>query len=502
VKASSRREKAEKLPDGARTAPAREVPSRPCARATNDAEPSFVVQSSPAGVEPLLSLGTWSSISSDVRRSNAARSEPTSGTPRWPDAAEPVKIERRHARSLARRDPRRNGLKTAKKNARSAEPRRFMSRPTCHLFAALFASVGCSTDVMEPPAESTPGPRTPAPVRKSASTRVPIPGGSFSSGTEPGRFERRPELEPRTTRTALGPFEIDTEPYPGGPGGPLFGLGRDQAAERCAEREGRLCTELEWERACKGPSSHAFPSGVDLDPTCEKNPGCASGFGVWGMGSLREWTASELPGHAERAVIVRGAAAGEPVARRRCARRDAATTGPHEDVGFRCCYGAPNAAKVMLPRQGATFGRVELPLSELGRWLAADPATQAIASDLSYFDDAAATATVLGRGDGDRQGFLFTTTPLAWNPVAGVELLVVAARSGASTSFVVVFDALGDGSRQVASSFIMEGEAGPVLLAYKDYSRPRLHFSTCWGCPGETGKISYRDPDRASILQP
>jgi hypothetical protein len=157
---------------------------------------------------------------------------------------------------------------------------------------------------------------------------------------------------------------------------------------------------------------------------------------------------------------------------------------------------------VLLPRLGSPFGKAALPLPELARLLAADPATVSIARDLRYFDEPAATTTVLERSRGDRQGLLFNSAPLAWNPVAGVELLVVAARSGASTSFVVVVDALGDGSRHVASSFIMEGEPGPVVFAYNGHIRPRLNFSTCWGCPGETGEILYRDPDRAVILQP
>lgn len=337
--------------------------------------------------------------------------------------------------------------------------------------------------------------------RPRALTRVLIPEGSFASGTEPGLFERKPALEPRTTRTALGPFEIDAEPYPGG-GAPLLGLGREQAEERCAERGARLCTELEWERACKGPDSRPFPSGLELAPACERSPGCPSGHGVWGMGSVREWTASDLPGRAERTAIVRGASEGAPAGERRCAHREAATPTAHPDIAFRCCYGAPNAARVVLPRLGATFARVAVALGDLESWLGAEAATRELARDLQYFDDARATEQVLGRGNGDRQGFLFTSSPLAWNPVAGVELLVVTGRSGRATSFVVVFDALGDGSRRVASSFIMHDEPGPVLLAYDGYLRPRLHFSTCWGCPGETGRISYRDPDRAVISQP
>jgi hypothetical protein len=344
-------------------------------------------------------------------------------------------------------------------------------------------------------------PLVPAAVRPLPLARLLIPAGSFASGTEPGRFERKPELEPRTTRTALGAFEIDAAPYPGGDT-PLLGLGREQAQERCAERGARLCTELEWERACKGPDSQPFPGGERLAPACERSPGCASGFGVWGMGSVREWTASDLPGRTERTAIVRGAPAGSPPEDRRCAHRSSALPASPTDVGFRCCYGAPNAARVVLPRLGAAFARVNVPLADLATWLQAEPATRAIAQDLQYFDEARATERVQPRGSHERRGLVFTSEPLAWNPAAGVELLVVTGRAGEATSFVVVFDALGDGSRRVASSFIMQDEPGPVALAYNAQTRQRLSFSTCWDCPGESGKIAYRDPDRAIISQP
>jgi hypothetical protein len=282
----------------------------------------------------------------------------------------------------------------------------------------------------------------------------------------------------------------------------LLGLGRDQAAERCADRGGRLCTELEWERACKGPTSNPFPSGPEFDPACSTNPGCSSGFGVWGMGSLREWTSSNARGNAERSAVVRGAPGPGPAGQPRCAHREIAPAAPHHDIGFRCCYGAPNAARVVLPRLGKAFSRVELSLPELARWLAAEPATAAIARDLAWFDETAAAAAVSKRGGRERAGVHFTSAPVAWNPAPGVDLWVIAARSGATRSFVVVFDALGDGSRPVTSSFIMESERGPVVLAYNPAFRARLHFTTCWGCAGETGRILYDDPDRTLIVQP
>jgi formylglycine-generating enzyme required for sulfatase activity len=403
----------------------------------------------------------------------------------------------------------RNGLKNAKETATPSHlpSVAHLNRPPCRFLAlglgAWLVLASCTTQPVEtaarpPPTDATP----PSPTSLPPARRVWVPEGSFSAGTEPGRFDRQPDLEPRMTRAALGPFEIDAEPYPAAAGGPLIGLGRDAATERCAERGGRLCSELEWERACKGAGSDPFPSGAELDPACERARGCASGFGVWGMGSLREWTASDLTGRSERLAIVRGASATATPPQRRCAHRDAAPITPQADVGFRCCYGAPNGARVLPPRLGATFTKVSLPLAELARLLASDPATRPIAHDLHYFEDAAAIEAVLARGNADRRGSLLTSAPLAWNPVAGVELLVVAARSGESTSFVIVVDTLGDGSRRLASSFIMEDERGPVVLAYDGAIRSRVQFSTCWGCPGETGKVVYRDPDRAVISQP
>jgi hypothetical protein len=134
--------------------------------------------------------------------------------------------------------------------------------------------------------------------------------------------------------------------------------------------------------------------------------------------------------------------------------------------------------------------------------LLADERTRALAKDLKFFREPDAANTVVERGPGDRKGFSFTVAPLLWNPVAGAEFLVLSARSGENTSFVLAFHVLGEDSYELASSFVMRGEPGPVAFAYSGYIRPRLHFSTCWGCPGETGKILYRDPGSVIIVQP
>src|SRR4030095_3533230 len=93
----------------------------------------------------------------------------------------------------------------------------------------------------------------------------------------------------------LGEFSIDRLPYPNDPAAPpLTGATRQRAQALCAERGGRLCHELEWERACKGPEDKPYRGGRVWDPTCAREPStCASGLGVLAMGgALREWTAS------------------------------------------------------------------------------------------------------------------------------------------------------------------------------------------------------------------
>jgi hypothetical protein len=330
-------------------------------------------------------------------------------------------------------------------------------------------------------------------------SRVNVPGGSFISGTEPELFQRQAKLEPRPTRTALGPFQMDVEPYPGGER-PLLGLSRDQAADRCADRGGRLCTELEWERACKGPASTPFATGTELAAECATAKGCASGFGARGMGRRLEWTASELPS-SPRSRLARGAAEDAPPPQHRCAHREVLTDAPTPGVAFRCCYGPPNAARVVLPRLGRAFESVSVRAEEVSGWLADDPATARLAREVSLFAEPDAARAVAARGGVPPEPRI-TTSALRWNPAAGVELIVVAGRSGTATSFVAAFDVLPDARHRVAASFILDAEPGPVALGYEPTAREHMRFGTCWGCLGEMGRLLYREPDRVLIVQP
>jgi formylglycine-generating enzyme required for sulfatase activity len=338
--------------------------------------------------------------------------------------------------------------------------------------------------------------------------RAKIPGGVFRAGSRPGDPGRRPDLEPVLHDLELGPFEIDRLPYPNDPTlPPKTGVSRDMAKRLCAEKGARLCTELEWERACKGPASESFATGAAWDPRCKDEArSCATGFDALGMGALREWTASDVvptdDGSTRRAAT-RGAASKAPVHDHRCAARngiDAATSS--EDLGFRCCHGPPNAAVIKEAVLGQTFERAKISAEDLEKLLAADPRTASLAKDVKFFREPDSANAVVERGTKDKKGFLFTVAPLLWNPVAGAQYLLVSARSGDSTSFVAAFHVAGKDEYLLASSFVMKNEPGPVAFAYSGYIRPRLHFSTCWGCPGETGKLLHRDPDAVVIVQP
>jgi hypothetical protein len=344
------------------------------------------------------------------------------------------------------------------------------------------------------------------PRQAQARQAVDIPAGTLRAGSTPGDEGRVPELEPKNQEVELGPYSIDRLPYPNDPAQPpLVGKTRDEARRLCAERSARLCTELEWERACKGPKQDAYPSGVIWDPSCTAGAKtCASGFDVLGLGTtLGEWTSNEVTLDDKRRAVVRGADAKAPPSAHRCAARhptEAATSSP--SIGFRCCQGAPNAAVATEPKQGPIFTKTKLTAEELEKALAADPKSKSLARDIKFFREPDGATTVVSRGPGDKKGFDFTVAPLLWSPTAGAEILLVAARSGDSTSFVAAFHVLPGNQYRLASTFVLQGETGPVALAYSPDIKPRVHFSTCWGCPGETGKALFRKPETVVIVQP
>lgn len=194
-----------------------------------------------------------------------------------------------------------------------------------------------------------------------------IPPGTLLAGSAPGATPRIAEEELPSTPVALHGFYIDLYPYPNEHGAiPTTNATREEADVLCAQKGKRLCTELEWERACKGEANRMYEYGVEYRaatcgtgvaseeaarrPTGDR-PACKSTFGVAELhGGAWEWTSSRWGrGAKEDLGVLRGgnAVAGELVGR--CANalaRPPKQKGP--TMGWRCCAGDKNDAEVEL----------------------------------------------------------------------------------------------------------------------------------------------------------
>jgi formylglycine-generating enzyme required for sulfatase activity len=216
------------------------------------------------------------------------------------------------------------------------------------------------------------GAAPPAPSASAAPPRpgmVWIPKGILKAGSRPYVAPRVAEEELPWVDVELEGFYVDVLPYPNESGAiPTSNVTRDEAEKLCEAKGKRLCTELEWERACKGPKNTDYEygdtyraatcgTGVDIElaarrPTGERSA-CKSDFGVLEMhGGAWEWTASSWGRSSKEPdlAVLRGGnseKAGEIVGR--CANAIARRpTTKASTMGFRCCAGPRNEARVEL----------------------------------------------------------------------------------------------------------------------------------------------------------
>ncbi|WP_394834018.1 SUMF1/EgtB/PvdO family nonheme iron enzyme [Pendulispora rubella] len=190
-----------------------------------------------------------------------------------------------------------------------------------------------------------------------------IPPGVLRAGTPPDRVPRVPDEELPGAEMVLGGYYIDALPYPNEAGAiPTSNVTRDDAAHLCEAKGKRLCTEFEWERACKGADNSTYEygdayrasacgMGVAVEHAAKRPTGervqCKSDFGVMDMhGGVWEWTESPWARGSSQSNlgVLRGgnALAGELAGR--CANaigRPSSSKGP--TMGFRCCAGPRNA---------------------------------------------------------------------------------------------------------------------------------------------------------------
>ncbi len=192
-----------------------------------------------------------------------------------------------------------------------------------------------------------------------------IPPGVLIAGTPEGRLPRVADEEMAGEQVVMHGFYVDVYPWPNEPGAiPTTNVTLDEARALCDRESKRLCTELELERACKGPDNAAYEYGDAYKPAvCGTgtlrtlipngyNAGCQSAWGVHDLhGGVWSWTASLWKRDPSRAGLatVRGGngPAGELVGR--CANgRGVRADARRDDIGVRCCAGEPNTFEVVL----------------------------------------------------------------------------------------------------------------------------------------------------------
>lgn len=217
-------------------------------------------------------------------------------------------------------------------------------------------------EVDELPVETTTAP-VPPPPEGCPSNMVTIESGSFMMGSNDS--ERNDLVEQPAKKQSVEKYCIDRYEYPNQKGAtPTRSVSLSEAKQLCENNGKRLCSEVEWERACKGSWSlmnnqqYSFGSqwvkGIcntkDYNSMMEDrtndlaNSGdfaeCTTPDGVHDLnGNVQEWTSSK--GHFqndEGKYIIKGGSYQTPKFQSRCSffREDSPIL-RQADVGFRCC---------------------------------------------------------------------------------------------------------------------------------------------------------------------
>jgi formylglycine-generating enzyme required for sulfatase activity len=154
-------------------------------------------------------------------------------------------------------------------------------------------------------------------------------------------------------RINMKAYCIDRYEYPNEAGeAPLRSATWLEAQDQCGKRGKRLCSEHEFEKACRGPSGasrYAYGDGYaakvcpssDQDYNLGQYADCVSGFGVNDMsGGVFEWSGSPASGDQSKDdKVLRGGMSSEGgEASSRCTfRRRLSAVKSSREVGFRCC---------------------------------------------------------------------------------------------------------------------------------------------------------------------
>jgi hypothetical protein len=358
----------------------------------------------------------------------------------------------------------------------------------------------------EPEARVAPAPAPKALPRPEKGHEVEVPAGTLRLGSPTGSVDRDPSREADAVAVEVPAFAIDALPHPNDPAAPFTsGVSRSEAERLCAADGKRLCSELEWERACKGDADAQYPAESFDAARCASQPlSCVSPLGVFALGTqAREWTRDTLQSgfvDSLRTAVVRGAPPDAEPRAHRCASRDAATADSKSaTLTFRCCRGPAPELGYPSERELPAFEERKLDAAEV---LASMSETAPVAEQFRAFshDDYTRALATAGYSRAGLAPWQAAEKPLVWRPVRG-EVVHVLAGDTPRGALLVAYYPLPDGKAQFIGSYETAGEHAAIVVAYKVDTPGELLFSTCWGCGGEGGAIQLGSDGRIHIVQ-
>lgn len=192
-----------------------------------------------------------------------------------------------------------------------------------------------------------------------------VPDGPFIMG----RFNAEDvgttasQSEPLTKVVKVPGFFIDRYEFPNAtkdrnnaPVKPVARVTWEEASSTCQKAGKRLCTEEEWEKACKGPNNTIYAygdafdktkcgEGMDEPYTLGDHADCISGYGVVDMsGGLREWTNTVAGTKGTRRVVKGGLRANDERVTRCAFAVDESVNFSDGTLSFRCCLDVETTA--------------------------------------------------------------------------------------------------------------------------------------------------------------
>jgi formylglycine-generating enzyme required for sulfatase activity len=165
-------------------------------------------------------------------------------------------------------------------------------------------------------------------------------------------------------RLVMRAFCIDKYEYPNQPGeAPMRSVTWMEARDLCTNKGKRLCSEQEFEKACRGPVAtlytygDGFAAGACPASAQEYASGqyanCVSGFGVADMsGGVYEWTSSSSGEDSVERYLRGGMSADNASRSARCTYRVSYRANvASREVGFRCCTSVQKEEPAKLPKE-------------------------------------------------------------------------------------------------------------------------------------------------------